>query len=450
MKVINLQQIIDASKLNRFHLSLLLCCIFIIVCDGYDMFMLGAIIPALMKEWHITPIEAGALSSYALVGMMFGALIFGPVADRIGRKNVILLCTVVFSVFTFTSGFAGGAASFGAQRFIAGLGLGGVMPNLIALVTEYSPAKYRSTLVSVMFSGHALGGVVASLLAIYLMPGFGWRSVVWLSAVPLVLIPVLFKALPESLRFYVLKNQTDKVLSILNRLQRDHVYGPGDRLEHTFAEKNAGFPVKELFRENRAFSTVLFWISFFMCLLVMYGLSTWLPKLMQGAGYELGSSLTFLITLNAGAVIGAIGGGKLADRFGARKVLVIFFFIAFLSLLLLSFKPGMLLLYVLLAVAGGTTTGSQIIANSYVSQFYPAEMRSTGIGWALGIGRLGGIMGPTLGGVLLSLNLPLQMNFLSFAVPCVISALAILLVQEKFGQHARRFGPAARSDLHMS
>ncbi|MFP7414393.1 aromatic acid/H+ symport family MFS transporter [Priestia filamentosa] len=441
MKTITVSEIIEHQKFSRFHLKLLICCMFIIICDGYDMFMLGTIIPSLIQEWNISPIEAGALSSYALIGMMLGALIFGPVADKMGRKNVILTCTVIFSVFTFTSGFANGFIAFGIQRFIAGLGLGGVMPNLVALVTEYAPKKLRSTLVSIMFSGHALGGVVASIGAIYLIPSLGWRSVVWLAALPLLFLPILYKVLPESLNFYVLRHQKKCLVCLLNQINKENNYGETDEFIIN-TEIHTGFPVKGLFSEKRALSTLMFWLSFFMCLLVMYGLSTWLPKIMQGAGYPLGSSLTFLLVLNVGAVIGAIVGGKLADRFGSRRILISYFLVAFSSLLLLSFKPNMIFLYILLAIAGGTTTGTQIIINAYVSQYYPSAIRSTGIGWALGIGRIGGIMGPTLVGILLSQQYSLQVNFLAFAIPCLISLFAIYFVQEKYSQDHQVITPS--------
>ena len=196
--------------------------------------------------------------------------------------------------------------------------------------------------------------------------------------------------------------------------------------------EKAGFPVKKLFTGGRTLSTVMFWVAYFMTLLVMYALSTWLPKLMVGAGYELGSSLLFLVTLNLGAVTGAILGGKIADMIGSRKVLVTFFFLGFVSLTLLSFKPSMFWLYVLIALAGATTTGTQIVMNAYVSQYYPTEIRSTGLGWALGIGRFGGMLGPTLGGFLLNAQLTLQMNFLAFAIPSILAGIAIWFVQEKY------------------
>ncbi|MFP7159195.1 aromatic acid/H+ symport family MFS transporter [Priestia aryabhattai] len=433
MKKININEFIDNQKFNRFHLMLLMCCIFIIIVDGYDMFMLGAILPALMEDWGMDAVTAGRLGSYALFGMMVGAMVFGPLADRFGRKNIIFTCTVIFTVFTFTSGFANGPSSFGFQRFVAGIGLGGVMPNLIALVTEYAPKKLRNTLVAIMFSGHAFGGILASLGALVLLPLFDWRAVVWVTGIPLLVMPILYKVLPESYSYYVKENKKDKLLSILNKINKQNQFSKKDEFFMNGTD-NIDTSIKKLFTENRALSTLMFWVAAFVCLLVMYGLSTWLPKIMQSSGYPVGSSLLFLITLNLGAVVGSIFGGKLADRFGSRKILITFFILGFLSLTALSLRPNAVLLYILLFIAGGTTTGTQINTNSYVSQFYPSGIRSTGVGWELGVGRIGGILGPAVGGFLLSSQLPLQLNFLAFAIPCIIGAIAIWLVQEKYSQ----------------
>lgn len=433
MNKINVTNFFDSQKFNRFHLGLLLSCIFIIVVDGYDMFMLGAIMPSLMEDWGMDPVTGGKLGSYALFGMMIGALVFGPLADRIGRKKVIIICTVMFSVFTFTSGFSNGPDSFGIQRFIAGIGLGGVMPNLIALVTEYAPKKLKSTLVAVMFSGHAFGGIVAALGALALLPNFGWKAVVFLAAFPLLILPILIRAMPESYSYLIKVNKKEELVKTLNKVKNDGKFTTNDEYVIHVADDN-DTSLRKLFTDNRGRSTIMFWLAAFMSLIVMYGLSTWLPKIMQNAGYPIGSSLLFLVTLNLGGVTGAIFGGKLADKFGSRKVLLFFFLFGFLSLSALSLRPNMILLYVLLFIAGATTTGTQINTNAYVSQFYPSGIRSTGVGWELGIGRIGGILGPTLGGILLSSQLPFHINFLSFAIPSIFGAIAILLVQEKYCQ----------------
>lgn len=435
MNQVNVNDFIDNQKFNRFHIVLLLSCIFIIVVDGYDMFMLGAIMPALMEDWGMDPVTGGNLGSIALFGMMLGALFFGPLADRFGRKNVIMICTIIFSVFTFSSGFSNGPTSFGVQRFIAGIGLGGVMPNLIALVTEYAPRKVRNTLVAVMFSGHAFGGIVAALGALALLPNFGWKAVVFLAGIPLLILPILYKVMPESFSYYIKKNQKNKLIHTLNRVNNEVTFNQNSEFVLRKTD-DTDSSLKKLFTNKRAVSTIMFWLAAFMALLVMYGLSTWLPKIMQASGYPLGSSLLFLITLNLGGVTGAIFGGKLCDKFGSRRVLVVFFTIGFLSLTALSLKPNAALLYILLFIAGATTTGTQINTNSYVSQFYPSGIRSAGVGWELGVGRIGGMLGPALGGFLLSSQLPHQLNFLAFAVPCIIGGIAILLVQEKYGQIA--------------
>lgn len=407
---------------------------FIMICDGYDMFMFGAIVPSLIKEWGNNAIEVGAIGSYALIGMMIGALFFGPLADKVGRKNVILACTIIFSLFTFTSALSNSLSVFGVQRFIAGIGLGGVMPNLISLVTEYAPKKHKSLFVAIMFSGHPLGGVLASVGGLSILPAFGWRAVVFIGVLPIILMPIIYKILPDSPTFYVLKGKTDKLVPVLHRLNRDEKYQKGDQFVVP-TKLTEGMPIKHLFKNKRGVSTVMFWIASFMCLLVMYGLSTWLPSIMQGAGFALGSSMTFLITLNAGAVTGAILGAGLADHFGLKKMLLLFLCLGFFTLISLSFNPNMLFLYVLIFVAGATTTGSQNIVNAFVSQYYPTEMRATGSGWALGMGRIGGMLGPTLGGALLTAQLTLQLNFLAFAIPCLIAAIAIVFVKEKNGQH---------------
>ncbi|MGX9134355.1 MFS transporter [Rummeliibacillus sp. JY-2-4R] len=433
MKKYNVNELIEKQHFNGFHALIIFSCAFIMICDGYDMFMFGTIVPSLMDEWGITSVETGRIGSFALIGMMVGALFFGPLADRIGRKIVILICTFIFSLFTFTSGFSHDVTSFGIQRLIAGIGLGGAMPNLVSLVTEYAPKKYKSIFVAIMFSGHPLGGVIASFGGLTILPNFGWRAVIWVAILPIILLPIIYKTLPESPAFYILRNKKDQLLKVLNKLDKEGNYTNKD--EFVIPTKlTKGVPVKHLFKSNRALSTIMFWVAIFMCLLVMYGLSTWLPSIMMHAGFELGSSMSFLLTLNAGALIGSIIGAWLADRFGLKRMVFLFLCVAFVTLTALSFNPQAMSLYILIFLAGATTTGAQIITNAFVSQYYPTEIRSTGSGWSLGIGRIGGMLGPIFGGILLAAQLATQLNFLAFAIPCIIAAIAILFVQEKYSQ----------------
>jgi MFS transporter, AAHS family, benzoate transport protein len=433
MSSINATKMIDNSKFNRFHASVVFWCAFIMVFDGYDLVIYGSVVPFLMEEWSLTSPQAGTLGSVALIGMMLGALIFGPLADKMGRKSVMLFCIAIFSLFTGLIGLSNGPLEFGIYRFIAGLGLGGIMPNTVALMTEYSPRSLKSVLVSVMFSGYSIGGMMAAGLAIVLIGQFGWRSLFFVGVLPLLLLPIMYKTLPESPRFLVIKNQSSKLDDILRKVNPTYI-----RLNNQTYEKlieEAGAPVVKLFTNKRALSTIMLWISFFTCLLMIYGLNTWLPKLMAGAGLSVGSGLTFLLVLNFGAVLGAIFGGWMADKWNAKKVLISFFVAAGVSLTLIGFIDNILVLYILVGIAGASTIGTQIICNAYTSQYYPAEMRSSGIGWALGVGRLGAIAGPMIGGVLLSMNLPYYQSFLAFAVPGIIGAVALCFVQEKYSSN---------------
>ena len=430
MRSININRLIDEAKFNRFHIMVMFWCAFVIVFDGFDLVVFGSVVPVLMNEWSLTPVQVGTLGSYALFGMMLGSFIFGPLADKLGRKNVIMISITLFSLFTGLIAFASTPTEFGIYRFIAGLGLGGAMPNVGALMTEYAPKALRNTLVTIMYSGYAVGGVLAAGIGMVMIPNLGWESVFIVGALPLLALPLIYKYMPESIGFLIVKNQHEKVGQILTKLNPSYTPQKGDQYEMELPNKS-GIPAVELFKEKRALSTVMIWVTFFMCLLMVYGLNTWLPKLMETAGYQLGSSLLFLLVLNAGAIFGAIFGGWASDQWGGKKVLISFFVIAAISLSLLGFKSNILVLYAIVGIAGATTIGTQIVLYSFASQFYPIQMRSTGVGWASGVGRFGAVIGPVLGGFLLTMNLPMKQNFFTFAIPGIIAALAIWLVREK-------------------
>lgn len=426
MRQIDVHPVIDNARFSRFHWMVMALCALLLIFDGYDLFIFGVVLPSIMQEWNLTPLEAGALGSYALFGMMFGALGFGTLADRIGRKKGIAICFVLFSTATILNGFASSPTEFGIFRFIAGLGCGGLMPNAVALMNEYAPKRLRSTLVAVMFSGYSLGGMLAAGVGIYMLPRFGWESMFFAAAVPLLLLPLILWKLPESVGFLVRQGRHEQARAVLAKVEPGLVLDPADQLQMSDG-KGQGVGVFELFRDGRALRTLCLWLAFFCCLLMVYALSSWLPKLMASAGYSLGSSLSFLLALNFGGMAGAILGGWLGDRFNLGKVMVAFFVAAAASISLLGFNSPTPVLYGLIFIAGATTIGTQILLYAGAAQFYGLSIRSTGLGWASGIGRNGAIVGPLLGGALMAINLPLQLNFIAFAVPGAIAALAMAL-----------------------
>ncbi|WP_071392819.1 MFS transporter [Bacillus tuaregi] len=426
----NAEQIVQKTKFNKFHGVLLFWGAILMLFDGFDLTIYGAVVPTLMEEWGISAVQAGMYGSYALFGMMFGALIFGTLADKLGRKKIILICVFIFSLFMLLSGLAPTPEMFGVFRFITGLGLGGMMPNVIGLVSEYSPEGLRSRMIATIMAGYSIGGVVAALLSMVLITNFGWESVFFFGALPILFLPFLVKSLPDSVGTLVSKNDYKGIQKILVKL--NSTYQPTENERFILnKQKEDSSPVKNLFTENRALLTVMIWVTYFMSLLMIYGLNTWLPKFMTEAGFPLGSSLSFLLALNVGATVGAILMGWVADRWGVGKALILFFVIAAISITSLGYATNMVLLYILVAIAGAATVGTQNLTHSYTSQFYPITMRSTALGWALAVGRIGGILGPTIGGILLASQLTLQVNFLVFALPGVIAALAVFLANQQ-------------------
>ena len=427
MVKVNSTEIIANSKFNKFHLGLLIWSFFIIAFDGFDLVVYGTVVPVLIEEWNLTSVEAGAMGSYGLFGMMFGAIFFGTLADRIGRKNVIAITLILFSLFTFLCGFADTPTLFSTFRFLAGLGLGGIMPNVIALLTDYAPKSMRSMIVSIVLCGYSVGGILAPLLGILVMPTLGWQSIFWVAGLPLLALPLMYKQLPETASHLIRTGKKEELFATLSKVDPSITFNKNDEIVE-LQTTGTKVPLIGLFKDNRALSTVMFWIAFFSCLLMIYGLNTWLPKLMIEAGYGLNSSLAFLIALQGGAIIGTLIIGRLCDKYGSKKMLVPMYASGAIALTLLGFGGNMFVIYLLVAIAGAATIGSQNIVQAYVSQYYPANIRSTALGMASGIGRIGGMLGPILGGFLLSITLPIHMNFIAFAIPGLIAAIALALV----------------------
>lgn len=435
MRSIDVNEAIDRARFGGFQWSVVLLCALLLIVDGYDVFIAGTVLPTLIKEWDLSKPEAGTLQAWALFGMMFGALIFGPLADKIGRKKGVAISFFVFTVSTLLTGLADTPGTFSAFRFFAGFGCGGLMPNAVALMNEYAPKRLRGTMVALMFSGYSVGGMVSAALGIWMIPSYGWKPMFFAAAFPLLMLPLIVWKLPESLGFLIRQGKQDQAKAIYRKIEPAVRLSAGDTL--TFSEtKGAAASVAELFRHGRSLRTLMLWLSFFCCLLLVYLLSSWLPKVMQEAGYAEKASLLTLFSLNFGGMAGAIVGGWMGDKFGLPKVVVGFFAAAAVSIALIGYNPAPAVLFTLVFIAGAATIGTQILLYASVAQLYNLSVRSTGLGWASGVGRIGAIVGPTFGGALLAQELPLQQNFLLFAVPAAVSAIAMLVFALANGQGA--------------
>ncbi|MFB5676584.1 MFS transporter [Paenibacillus terreus] len=438
MRTVQASRVIAESKFNKFHLLVFLWCFYAIAFDGFDIALYGIGLPMMMDEYKLTLVEAGAIGSYSLIGMMIGSFLLGSLSDLIGRKKVLVICMLLFSVFSLLAGLAPNPLIFTIMRFIAALGMGGLMPAVIAMMTEYSPKKNRALIVAMMYCGYSIGGILASLTGMYLMESLGWRFLYWLGIIPLITLPFFIRQFPESLSFHILRNQGEHIARILNKINPQGNYAATDDFEYVSVQERAkGFPAKKLFSDRRGVSTFAFWITVFSCLLMIYGLNTWLPKIMQGSGYGITSSLSFSLVLGIGQIGGSLLGGYLVDRLGHRNVLLIMFFIGAICFVSLSVTSNLLLLYLLIAIGGACTGGTQNLVNPYVSEFYPQEVRTTGLSVTVGIGRIGAILAPLIIGLLLATHLAPQQAFMAFALPSILGAIALLLVQEKYGAFER-------------
>ncbi|WP_142828494.1 MFS transporter [Planococcus soli] len=434
MRIVQTTQVVAESKFNKFHLLVFLWCFFAIAFDGFDIALYGIGLPLMMEEFNLTLVEAGAIGSYTLIGMMLGSFLLGSLSDIIGRKKILAICMILFSVFTLLAGLAPNSLVFTIMRFIAALGMGGLMPAVIAVMTEYSPKKNRAMIVAGMFCGYSIGAIIASLTGMYLIEALGWRFLYWLGIIPLITLPFFLNQFPESLSYYIVRNKGEKVAGVLNRIDPEGNYQATDDYEYkTVKERAKGFPAKKLFSDNRAVSTFAFWTMVFSGLVMIYGLNTWLPKIMQGAGYGITSSLSFILILAIGQIAGSLLGGYLVDRVGHRRVLLSMYFMGAICFIALSVTSDLLLLYVLVAIGGACTGGTQNLVNPYIAEFYPQEIRSTGLSVSVGIGRLGAIAAPLLIGYLLATNLEPQHAFMAFAIPSLLGGIALYLVQERFG-----------------
>lgn len=427
--MIDLQQRIDTSKFNGFHRMILFWCTLILILDGYDLAVVGAALPSIMKDMGVSATTAGFMASSALFGVMIGAMFFGTLADRVGRPKMLVLGIALFSIFTAATGLARDPITFSVIRFIAGLGIGGVLPICAAQMGEFAPTALRSRLVAIVFAGYPVGGVLVAVLAKQLIAEYGWGSVFYVAILPLLLIPFILKTMPDSVPYLVRHGRQAELRKLALRIS------PGEALpaDAVFAVSQVDLqskaPIRALFQNGRGFSTLMIWLAFFFGLFMVYALSSWLTKLLAIAGYSLGSALNFVLVFNAGAIVGAVGGAWLGDKFNIKHVLVCLYALGAASLTLMGFVTSTEVLFAMVFLVGATTLGTQLVAYAYAAAFYPTAIRSTGVGFASGVGRSGGILAPIIIGVIVALELPFQQNFMAIGLAGFLGMLAVMLIR---------------------
>jgi AAHS family 4-hydroxybenzoate transporter-like MFS transporter len=384
----------------------------------------------------------------ANVGVLIGSLLFGQLGDRIGRRPVLIGATLFFSVMTISVGFAQNVQQLLILRLISGLGLGCIIPNATALVGEFSPKRSRVTLTMGITVGFTAGAAIGGFVALWLIPLFGWRSVFFVGGtIPLVIALAMFSSLPESLQFLaVRRTRLDRLAHWLKKLDPSIQVGPSTEYVSNEHARN-GLPLVNLFREGRSTVTILLWVVYFMNLLNLYSLSNWIPTVFTGMGYSQNASLLAGTLLQVGGTIGTYGLAWAIARRGFVPVLVLTFVIATVSIAFIG-QPGLSFATVALIVfiAGWCIVGGQPGLNTLAAGYYPTALRSTGVGAGLGFGRLGAIVGPYAGGVLLGQHWSAQQLFWAAAVPAGISTIVMLILYTVLGGNiGRRAGSGSRA-----
>ncbi|CNH43381.1 putative transporter protein [Yersinia aldovae] len=427
---LDIQQEIDNSRFSFFHWKIIVLGFFILAIDGYDTAAMGYIAPALSDDWGIPKQSLGLVLSAALLGLSLGALVAGPISDRIGRKKVLIYSCLFFGLSSLASAYASSLNLLTFWRFMTGLGLGAAMPNAITLISEYAPARCRALAINTMYCGFPLGAAAGGFISSWLVPLYGWQSVLLLGAImPLALTLLLVFLLPESVKYLVSKQRyPEKVRQILILLmQRDikpttQFYLYQDPLTQT--KSSLGL----LFSSRYLIGTLMLWLTYFMGLIIYYVLLSWMPILMNGLGYQLQQSaiLTSLFTL--GGTLGIIIAGWLMDRWNAYKVVSCGFMVTALLIVLMSTQNSqILLLGGLIFLMGVTMNGAQSGLQSLAVNFYPTHSRATGISWMQGIGRFGGVAGTLLAAQLLNMHWQVDNILLFMCIPALVATIATLI-----------------------
>jgi AAHS family 4-hydroxybenzoate transporter-like MFS transporter len=417
---------LETQKLGALQIRVVLLCMLAQIFDGYDISSIGMAVPALIRAWGLPgPAFANAFVMSS-VGIMIGALASGPIGDRIGRKPVLIASLVVLCLSSLACTKVEAIGDLVMLRLITGVGIGMLLPATVALSSDYLPRRLRAAGIMIVFTGAPLGGFAGGMLVSHLLPIYGWTSIFWIGGIlPLALIPIALLGLPESPRFLLARGGLDENATRLMRRLDIDLDTPKDHVDVA-----TGNPVTSLFRDGLAATTILIWIMFFCNLLSMFLIGYWMPTVLSLSGLTPADAVFASALRDAGPLVAVFAIAPLSTRFGAPSVVAVTLFlgIIFIGIVGLTAPPYTALLAVIFLV-GCCTVGSQTGLNGMTGALYPARIRNTGMAWALGVGRLGAIFGPWLGGVLLTAGLPPREIFLVACVTAGIATLAVLALR---------------------
>jgi len=427
----NIRELIDNSPVKKLQVTVIGICCMLNILDGFDVLAIAFAAPPIADEWAIQPAALGLVFSAGLVGMALGAMFIAPLTDRIGRRAMILICIVAISVMMAVTGLSRSVPQLIAARALTGLGIGGMLASLTSMVAEYSPDRQRNLTIGLLQAGYPVGGTLGALIAAWLLPEFGWRALFFGGAVMgALMIPIVVLWLPESLVFLAQK-QPAKALDKINRILHSLEQAPLDALPPAPATVTSG-SVMALLTTARRNNTLRLWLAFFLNSLTVYFIFSWVPKIVVDAGLPLEQGILAGLMVNAGAVIGIPTLGYLSGTRGLRPLILTFLLLGTGCVGLYGFVgQSVPLLLSVGFLIGFFVMGGFIGLYAVAARIYPTELRTTGIGWTIGVGRIGAIIGPYLGGVMIALQWSTATNFVFFALPLLVAGFAAYSIRAR-------------------
>ena len=423
-----LRALIEDGKVTGLQITVFLICIAMNMLDGMDVLVIAYAAPALAAEWSTSPEMLGTIFSSGLLGMTAGAMFLAPFADRIGRRNMIMVCIVVMGTGIYLTAHVQTEGQLIFLRFASGLGIGSMLATAATMAAEYSPNRNKNFIVSFVLSGYPLGATLSGFAAASIIPEYGWRAMfVTAGTATLVMLPIVALLLPESLEFLV-KARPKQALERVNRILGKMDHAQLTELPEAPMEAKR-MSVGELFKHNRQMPTVWLWIAFFTSFATLYFLTSWIPKLAQSTGLSLTLAIYAGTVFNLGAFVGILSQGYLSQLIGLRRIISLFLIGTGVLMCIFGFVSESWLILLLFGLIGYGVQGGFVGFYTVAARLYPTEIRNTGIGWGIGAGRIGAIVGPKVGGTLIGMGLSLTVNFIIFAVPLLIAAIATMLIK---------------------
>lgn len=426
MQKIDPNQIIDRDKLSPLQWMIFIFGFLIFFCDGLDTGIIGFIAPQLLDDWGISKPQLAPVMSAALVGMSIGALMSGPLADKLGRKGVIISTCLLFSIFTVLCGIATSTQELMFYRFVTGLGLGAAMPNISTLVSEYMPAKRRAFLTGLAGCGFMLGISFGGVLSAYLLESMGWAKVIMIGGViPLFLVAILIFKLPESTQYLIKRQKIEKAKTILEKIHGQAFASDVSFVLPQQENTTQDNPIKIL-TSRYLVSSVFLWVCCFTSLLVFYLLTSWMPTILKTAGFSTQQFSLIAAIFPFGGVIGAVIMGWYMDKVNPTQVVKYSYLLAFVLFIIAGLVNGSIVgLGIAIFLIGALLAGAQSSLLPLAAISYPTVCRAVGVSWMHGIGRIGAIFGAFYGSLIFTFNLELSAIFYVLAIPTLISCIAL-------------------------